>query len=187
MKTISISGSTALWTWRVHQHHGWRLLHSDYCDTRAEFNASCDHVAREASTNSSDSPSLFTSREEYEECAYYTPTWPAGCAAAVAYSRSNVSFYPTTEDAETALDKATLEHGYSILLADMGNHAGPCNVVEAADISIRLAGTPISFDAPTPDHVFTAQDVSDALGDNYDCEHAASVLNTHLKNYQGNQ
>ena len=172
-----------MWTWRIRKHHGWQLLHSDYCDTRAEFEASCDRIARDAASNSIDSPSLFTSREEYDECAYYTPAWPAAAAAAVAYSRGNVSFYPAAPDAEAAIDKAILEHGYATLLADIGNHAGPCNVVEASDISIRLAGVPVSFDAPTTGHVFTEDEVRDALGDDYDCAQIAGSLNTHLQTY----
>jgi hypothetical protein len=172
-----------MWTWRIRKHHGWQLLHSDYCDSRAEFDASCDRIARDAASNSIDSPSLFTSREEYDDCAYYTPAWPADAAAAVAYSRGNVSFYPAAPDAEAAIDKAILEHGYATLLADIGNHAGPCNVVEASDISIRLAGVPVSFDAPTTGHVFTEEEVRDALGDDFDCAQIAGALNTHLQTY----
>lgn len=173
-----------MWTWRIRKHHGWQLLHSDYCDTRAEFDASCDRLARDTASTSSDSPSLFSNREEYDECAYYVPAWPADAAAAVAYGRTDVSFYSTHADAEAVVDKATIQHGYDILLADMGNHAGPCNVVEASDITIRLAGEPVSFDAATPDHVFTEEEVSDALGEGYDYPQIAAALNAHLQTYR---
>jgi len=183
MKAPPVSGSSAKWTWRIRKHHGWQTIHSDYCDSRAAFSASCDRVAREAGS-SSNSPSLFTSRKDYDECGYYSPAWPDTAAAALGRARNDVAFFATIAEGEAAEAQAILDHGYDQLLADMGGHRGPCNVVEASHISIRLTGELIWFDAPTIDHVFTADDVADALGDGYDHPAIAAALNDHLKDYQ---
>jgi len=184
MKTPVIKNSSACFTWRIHQHHGWKTIHSSYCDTRAEFDAECDRLAEDAASNSDNSPSLFN-RDEYLECDYHTVPLKTDAVAVVACSKNDVQQFTNEAEAQAAHAKALREHGYARLLCDIGGHAGPTNIVDVEDITIHLLvnGRIASFTAPDAAHKFTEDEIEDSLGEGENAAQIAAMLNEQVRKY----
>ena len=178
---VKITGSSASFTWRIHQHHGWKTLHSSYCDTRAEFDAECDRLAEDEASNSSDSPSLL-SREDYLDSDYYSVLLQPATVAAVCISKNDVREFTSEAEAQAAYQIAMRDHGYARLLCDIGNHAGQTDVVDVEDITIRLAGF-MTFTAPDDTHKFTVEEITEGLGERDDVAEIVAMLNDRLRQY----
>jgi len=161
-KIISV---TATYTWKIRQHGGWKTLVQERCDSREEFNQAVDKLAVKAAGRHPNSPAIF-SADDYADCGYYKPALEAGTVACVCFGKNNVEQFTDAAAADRRHDEAMRDFGHGILLADIGGHACNNNIVDVTDIVVLLqvSGSHVSFKADSADHVFTAQDIEDEIG-----------------------
>lgn len=135
--------SSASYEWKLHQHHGWKTLHSEYCDSRAEFDAACDDLARTKAQDSDSWSSQVGStadiladqgqdQDRYSKQlreALESITQPFVLVISPDYWTDEAEGFDAEEAALEAQAEAEKDAGYELLTVDRGGHQGQTSVV----------------------------------------------------------
>lgn len=137
-KTIKVS-ALAERKWRLHEHHGWTTIVSDY-GTKESYDTKCADAVEDAANNSDSQPSLMP-RDEFLACDYYESQFKSlrpETTHALCLSQRDIEQFADEAVADKAYDAAMHDHGYDRLTCDRGGHAGSTEYTSVSDICVTV-------------------------------------------------
>lgn len=196
MKPIQVTGICGF-TYRIHNHHGWKTVLYKLCDTRAEFDDALSALCHEEASKADDYSISSGSREdiiaEYGDDVPQEITDAKGPFLAVHWHhRYEVESFATAQEANRKCDEWSYDVGSERIHCDIGGHGGPTRMVD------REPSISVTFDrfffTWKKDEPADAEDVRTEVEDYVDDERpmpdderlaeVAEAINTELDKYQ---
>lgn len=129
------TSAICLFTYRIHQHHGWNTVFSAFADSRSEFNDKLSELYHDEA-NRSENHSLSTGTladviAEYGEEVPEKVQNAAGPFVAVHWNHGyEVESFATLAEAEKQASEWSYEIGFDRVHCDLGGHAGKTMIVD---------------------------------------------------------